>query len=77
MHYQRDLELEDLIPSKYYDKIYELASEIEVCQAKSSSLEVSLQMAGEKEKELTKLLNLVTDEKKRLEEASSGSMRRR
>ncbi|KAJ6741553.1 EARLY ENDOSOME ANTIGEN [Salix viminalis] len=30
-------------------------------------------MAGEKEKELTELLNLVTDEKKRLEEASSSS----
>ncbi|KAJ6408498.1 hypothetical protein OIU84_011755 [Salix udensis] len=58
---------------KYSDKISELASEIEVYQAKSSSLEVSLQMAGEKEKELTELLNLVTDEKKRLEEASSSS----
>ncbi|KAJ6363683.1 hypothetical protein OIU78_003791 [Salix suchowensis] len=66
------------IPSKYYDKISELAFEIEVCQAKSSSLEVSLcGWLGEKEKELTKLLNLVTDEKKRLEEESSGSMRRR
>ncbi|KAJ6700278.1 EARLY ENDOSOME ANTIGEN [Salix purpurea] len=58
---------------KYSDKISEIASEIEVYQAKSSSLEVSLQMAGEKEKELTELLNLVTDEKKRLEEASSSS----
>ncbi|KAJ6747742.1 EARLY ENDOSOME ANTIGEN [Salix koriyanagi] len=54
---------------KYYDKISELASEIEVCLAKSSNLEVSLQMVVAREKELTESLNLVTDEKKNLEEA--------
>ncbi|KAJ6700274.1 EARLY ENDOSOME ANTIGEN [Salix purpurea] len=58
---------------KYSDKISELASEIEVCLAKSSSLEVSLQMVLATEKELTESLNLVTDEKKRLEEALSSS----
>ncbi|KAJ6300795.1 hypothetical protein OIU76_021567 [Salix suchowensis] len=59
--------------SKYSDRISELASEIEAYQARSSSLEVALQIAGEKEKELTDLLKVVTNEKKTLEEASSSS----
>jgi chromosome segregation ATPase len=59
--------------NKYSGRISELASEIEAYQAKSSSLEVALQIAGEKEKELTELLNLFTNEKKTLEEASSSS----
>uniref|UniRef100_A0A6N2N863 Uncharacterized protein n=1 Tax=Salix viminalis TaxID=40686 RepID=A0A6N2N863_SALVM len=52
--------------NKYSDRISELASEIEAYQAR---------LLGRK-KELTELLNLVTNEKKTLEEASSSSNER-
>jgi len=54
---------------KYSDKV----SELEAFQARASSLEVVLQMANEKERELTESLNIATDEKGRLEDASISS----
>ncbi|KAK0584572.1 hypothetical protein LWI29_015388 [Acer saccharum] len=57
---------------KNHGKISELASELEAFQARASSLEVALQMAGEKEKELTESLKIATDEKKKLEDTSNG-----
>ncbi|KAG2711425.1 hypothetical protein I3760_04G076600 [Carya illinoinensis] len=58
---------------KQSHKVAQLASELKAFQARVSSLEISLQTAHEKERELIESLNTATNEKKRLEDASISS----
>ncbi|KAJ8759706.1 hypothetical protein K2173_009807 [Erythroxylum novogranatense] len=52
--------------NKYAEKISEVTSELEAFQLRASNLETALQVANDKERDLTECLNSQTDEKKRL-----------
>ncbi|CAL9206889.1 unnamed protein product [Musa hybrid cultivar] len=64
----RDVEAES---KQYSSKVAELVTELVAYQTRTESLEAVLQAANEKERELTDSLNIVTEERKTIEDLSS------
>ncbi|XP_064946546.1 sporulation-specific protein 15-like isoform X1 [Musa acuminata AAA Group] len=65
----RDVEAES---KQYSSKVAELVTELVAYQTRTESLEAVLQAANEKERELTDSLNIVTEERKTIEDLSSS-----
>ncbi|CAD5196653.1 unnamed protein product [Musa acuminata subsp. malaccensis] len=65
----RDVEAES---KQYSSKVAELVTELVAYQTRTESLEAVLQAANEKERELTDNLNIVTEERKIIEDLSSS-----
>ncbi|URD78446.1 hypothetical protein MUK42_19123 [Musa troglodytarum] len=65
----RDVEAES---KQYSSKVAELVTELVAHQTRTESLELVLQAANEKERELTDNLNIVTEERKTIEDLSSS-----
>ncbi|RWW24401.1 hypothetical protein GW17_00011318 [Ensete ventricosum] len=65
----RDVEAES---KQYSSKVAELVTELVAYQTRTESLEAVLQAANEKERELTDNLNIVTEERKTIEDLSSS-----